>query len=91
MPIIVLVLVTAPVGIALRLYLLTAVAFDFKRLGRKFRRLFPVVLPLDHLWALAPFLALADIGVGAAFAVCAALLYLPFSQRTLIRMAYRYE
>ena len=28
------------------------------------------------------------IGLGAAFAVSAALLYLPFSERTLIRMAY---
>jgi len=28
------------------------------------------------------------IGLGAAFAATAALLYLPFSERTLIRMAY---
>ncbi len=91
MPIMVLVLVTATVGIAIRLYLFTAVSFDYRRLGHGFRRLFPVVLPLDQLWALAPFLALPDIGVGAAFAACAALLYLPFSERTLIRMAYRYE
>jgi len=28
------------------------------------------------------------IGLGAAFAASAALLYLPFSERTLVRMAY---
>ncbi len=28
------------------------------------------------------------IGLGAAFAASAALLYVPFSERTLIRMAY---
>jgi hypothetical protein len=28
------------------------------------------------------------IGMGAAFAASAALLYLPFSERTLIRLAY---
>ena len=66
------VLVTAAVGIALRLYLLTAVLFDFKPLGAKFKRLYPCVLPLDMLWALAPFLLVSRIGIGAAFAACAA-------------------
>jgi cholera toxin transcriptional activator len=84
------VLVTASVGIALRLYLLTAVLFDFKPLGAKFKRLYPFVLPLDQLWALAPFLLVSRIGIGAAFAACAGLLYLPFSQRTLVKMAYKY-
>lgn len=85
-----LVLVTAAIGIALRLYLVTAVSFDFKPLGEKFRRLFPLILPLDQLWALSPFLITMHIGVGGAFAACAALLYLPFSERTLIKMGYRY-
>jgi cholera toxin transcriptional activator len=85
-----LILVTAAIGIALRLYLVTAVSFDFKPLGEKFRRLFPLILPLDQLWALSPFLLAMHIGVGGAFAACAALLYLPFSERTLIKMGYRY-
>jgi DNA-binding winged helix-turn-helix (wHTH) protein len=85
-----LVLVTATVGIALRLYLLTAVAFDYKPLGAKFKRLYLFILPLDQLWALAPFLLVSRIGVGAAFAACAALLYLPFSERTLAKMAYKW-
>jgi len=82
------VLLTAVIGIPLRLYMLTAVAFDYKPLGRKFKRLFPLLLPLDQLWALSPFLLTPQIGLGLAFAAVAALLYLPFSQRTLIRMSY---
>ena len=82
------VMVTAGVGIPLRCYLLSAVGFDYQRLGEKFRQMFPVILALDQLWAVAPFLLIQEIGLGAAFAVCAALLYLPFSERTLIRMAY---
>ncbi len=83
------VFVTAAVGIPLRCYLLSTVAFDFRKLGATFRRLFPFVLALDLLWAIAPFLLLAQTGVGLAFAATAALLYVPFSERTLIRMAYR--
>jgi hypothetical protein len=58
------VMVTAGVGIPLRCYLLSAVGFDYQRLGEKFLRMF-------------------------AFAASAALLYVPFSERTLIRMAYQ--
>jgi cholera toxin transcriptional activator len=83
------VLVTGAVGIPLRFYLLSAVAFDFRRLGGTFGRLFPFVLALDQLWAIAPFLLLPQIGVGLAFAATAALLYVPFSERTLVRLAYR--
>jgi DNA-binding winged helix-turn-helix (wHTH) protein len=82
------VMVTAGVGIPLRCYLLSSVGFDYQRLGEKFRRIFPVVLGLDQLWAVAPFLLVQKITLGAAFAVSAALLYLPFSERTLIQMAY---
>jgi cholera toxin transcriptional activator len=80
--------VTAACGIPLRCYLLSAVGFDYQRLGGKFRQIFPVVLALDELWAIAPFLLLQKIGLGAAFAASAALLYVPFSERTLVRMAY---
>jgi cholera toxin transcriptional activator len=82
------VMVTAGVGIPLRCYLLSSVGFDYQRLGEKFRQIFPFVLALDELWAVAPFLLMQKIGLGPAFAVSAALLYLPFSERTLIRMAY---
>jgi len=83
------VLVTGAVGIPLRFYLLSAVAFDFRKLGGTFVRLFPFVLALDQLWAIAPFLLLPQIGAGLAFAATAALLYVPFSERTLVRLAYR--
>ncbi|PYQ38328.1 MAG: hypothetical protein DMG99_19135 [Acidobacteria bacterium] len=83
------VMITAGAGIPLRFYLLSSIAFDYQRLGEKFRRMFPLVLALDQLWAVAPFLLTAQIGLGAAFAACAALLYVPFSERTLLRMAYQ--
>jgi DNA-binding winged helix-turn-helix (wHTH) protein len=82
------VMVTAGAGIPLRCYLLSAVGFDYQRLGEKFQRMFPFILALDQLWAVAPFLLMQKIGLGAAFAASAALLYVPFSERTLIRMAY---
>jgi cholera toxin transcriptional activator len=82
------VMITAGVGIPLRCYLISSVGFDYQRLGEKFRQIFPFVLALDQLWAVAPFLLIGRIGLGAAFAASAALLYLPFSERTLIRMAY---
>jgi cholera toxin transcriptional activator len=82
------VLVTAGVGIPLRCYLLSSVAFDHQRLADKFQQIFLLILALDELWAAAPFLLTQQIGLGAAFASCAALLYVPFSERTLLRMAY---
>ena len=82
------VMVTAGVGIPLRCYLLSTVGFDYQRLGEKFQQMFPFILALDQLWAVAPFLLMQKIGLGAAFAASAALLYVPFSERTLIRMAY---
>jgi DNA-binding winged helix-turn-helix (wHTH) protein len=79
-------IVTAAIGIPLRLYLLSAAIFGYRGLPVKFLRLFPFVLPLDCLWALAPFLLVDEIGVGLALAATAALLYLPFSQRSLMLM-----
>lgn len=81
-----LLLVTALVGIPVRLYLLSASVFGYRGLSAKFLQLFPFVFPLDELWALAPFLLLDQIGIGLALAATATLLYLPFSQRSLILM-----
>ena len=86
--IVIAVLVTAGVGIPLRCYLISGAAFDHRRLGEKFQRLFPAILVLDELWAIAPFLLAERIGFGPAFAATAGLLYLPFSERSLVRMAY---
>lgn len=81
-------LVTAAVGIAARLYWLACVGFDFSGTGRQFKRIFPALVLLDLLWALSPLLIWKDIGLGLAFAATAALLFLPFAQRNLLRMAY---
>ena len=83
---IVMVIVTAVVGIPTRLYLLAAIAFNYRGLNGKFQKLFPFLLVLDELWSLAPFLIVQQIGAGLALAATAALLYLPFSQRSLLLM-----
>jgi DNA-binding winged helix-turn-helix (wHTH) protein len=78
--------VAAAIGIPVRLYLLAAMAFRYQGLNEKFRKLFPFVLVLDEMWALTPFLCVQQIGLGLAIATAAALLYLPFSQRSLLLM-----
>jgi cholera toxin transcriptional activator len=85
-PLLILLIVTAAAGIPIRLYMLTAAAFRYRGLCRKFLKLFPALLLLDGLWALSPFLLLHQIGIGLALAATAALLYLPFSQRSLLLM-----
>ena len=84
----VLVIVTAGVGIPLRLYLISSVGFDHSQLGVKFHKIFFGILGFDLLWAVAPFLIVEKIGFGPAFGATAALLYVPFAERTLVRMAY---
>jgi cholera toxin transcriptional activator len=87
-------MVTAALGIAVRLFLLTAVWFDYRRLGGAFRRLFPFVFLIDEVWVLAPFLVAQEWMPGPASQLgfgllCAAMLaYAPFAQRTLVRMGY---
>src|SRR5262249_11084642 len=84
----VLVMVSAGVGIALRFYLLSSVGFDHPQFGAKFHKIFLGVLILDLLWAIAPFLIVEKIGFGPAFGATAALLYVPFAERTLVGMGY---
>lgn len=79
-------LVTALVGIVVRLYLITATAFDYHLIWEKYRVLFPALLMLDMLWALSPFLIADRIGLGFALGATAALIYMPFAQRVLIKM-----
>jgi cholera toxin transcriptional activator len=82
------VIATAAIGIPVRLFFLCAAAFDYRGVGRLFKRVFPILLVLDLLWALAPFLMLKVMPWGLALAACAALLFVPFAQRTLMRMGY---
>jgi DNA-binding winged helix-turn-helix (wHTH) protein len=84
-----LVIIVSMAGIAVRLYLLSSVGLAHRQAGRKFERIFPIILLLDALWAASPLLAVRTIGFGAAFVGIAGFAYLPFSQRTLIRRIYR--
>jgi hypothetical protein len=81
-------LVIAMCGIAVRLYLLSTVGWKHPAGGAKFLRLFPAVFVLDELWAICPLLAAQTLGPGLALAGVAGMVYLPFSQRTLIRSVY---
>ena len=78
----------AIVSVPVRLYLLSAVSFDYPLLPQKFRRLFPFLFILDEIWAMAPFWIALKLGLGVTFAAVAAFVYLPFVQRTLMWMGY---
>ncbi len=78
--------ITALVGLVTRLYLITATALDYHLLGEKYRVLFPALFVLDMIWALGPFLIADRIGLGLALAATAALIYMPFAQRVLMKM-----
>ncbi len=82
-----LLLISAVCGPAVRVYLLTALSFDYADLGRKFRWLFPGLLALDLAWAASPLVLLPELG-GFLIAATAVLAFLPFSQRTLVYSAY---
>lgn len=79
-------LLTALVGLVMRLYLITATALDYHLLGEKYRILFPALFLLDMIWAVSPFLIADRIGPGLALAATAALIYMPFAQRVLMKM-----
>ena len=80
------VLVTGAIGIAVRLFMISATTFDVRVFPHQFARVFPALCLLDELWALSPFLLWQKIGHGLALACTATLVWLPFAQRTLIRM-----
>lgn len=87
-PILYCAVITALVGMAVRLYFASLVAFDHVRTGVQFRRTFPAVLALDALWAAAPLSLAQHWGPVLVLACIPPLVFLPFSQRTLIRSAY---
>jgi serine/threonine protein kinase len=80
--------ILAMCGIAVRLYLISAVGWHHPAAGQKFMMLFPVLLVLDAIWAASPLLLWRDIPFGFAFVGVALLAYVPFAQRTLIRTLY---
>jgi hypothetical protein len=79
-------IVTAAVMIPVRTFLCFAVLFRAPGLREKFRKLWLLLLPMDLLWALAPFLLLHHINAGVALACMTFLVYSPFAQRSLILM-----
>jgi DNA-binding winged helix-turn-helix (wHTH) protein len=81
--------ITAVTLIPVRLFLFMAVTFDFQQLAEKFKRIFPVLLWMDLLWALSPFLLIHHINGGLALGMTAALVYMPFAQRSLVLMYAR--
>jgi DNA-binding winged helix-turn-helix (wHTH) protein len=81
-------LIAGLVGTAMHLYLTAAVAFNYPGSGRLFRQIFPGVLAIDILWAASPLFLFERWGEVTLLCV-AALAFLPFSQRTLMRSAYR--
>ncbi len=83
-------LMAAMLGVPVRLYQFTALAFDYADLGLKFRWLFPAVLLLDTVWAATPLLFLVQLR-GLVLVCAAALAFLPFSQRTLLYAAYAHS
>jgi hypothetical protein len=62
------------------------VLFHAPRARRKLLKLWPLLLALDQLWALSPFLLLHHINFGLALACTALLVFSPFVQRSLILM-----
>ena len=76
----------ALMGMAIRLYLLPLVAVDHAQTGVQFRRLFPLLFVLDEIWALMPLSLSWDLWL--RLPCIPPLVFLPFSQRTLVASAY---
>jgi serine/threonine protein kinase len=84
-----LVAILALCGVAIRLYLISAVGWRHPEAGRKFSLLFPALLVFDGIWAAAPLLLEGGpIRLGPLLVGVALLAYVPFAQRTLIRTIY---
>jgi hypothetical protein len=81
-------LVLAMCGMAVRIYLISAVGWRHPAAGRKFTLLFPALLVFDSIWAMSPLLLWRRIGYGLAFIGVAMLAYVPFAQRTLMGSIY---
>jgi len=79
-------MVSAAILIPVRAFLLCAVLFHAPGVRGKFLRLWPFLLAVDVLWALAPFLLLHHINFGLALACTTLLVYSPFAQRSLVLM-----
>jgi serine/threonine protein kinase len=80
--------VSAVVGIAVRLYLISSVGFDHVLAGVQYRRVFIPLFVLDALWAMMPLSLTPRLGELLALACIPPMAFSPFAQRTLMRSAY---
>jgi DNA-binding winged helix-turn-helix (wHTH) protein len=79
-------IVTAAMMIPVRAFVISMVVFRAPGVRGKFLKIWPLLLLLDELWALSPFLLLHHISVGLALSCTALLVYSPFAQRSLMLM-----
>jgi cholera toxin transcriptional activator len=79
-------IVTAGILIPVRAFLLSAAVFHPPRAREKILKIWPILLVVDVLWSLSPFLLLHHINFGLALACTALLVYSPFAQRSLVLM-----
>jgi DNA-binding winged helix-turn-helix (wHTH) protein len=79
-------MITATILIPVRTFLICAVLFYAPGLREKFRKIWWLLLPLDLLWAISPFLLLHHINYGLVLACMTFLVYSPFAQRSLVLM-----
>ena len=77
---------TAAILIAVRAYLVSAIALRASDMRGRFMKMWPWLLLADVLWALSPLLLLHHINTGLALACMALLVYSPLAQRSLILM-----
>lgn len=82
----VVVIATAAVLIPVRVFLMCAVMFRAPGMRTRFLKLWPLLLAMDVLWAMSPFLLLHHINYGVAVACMTLLVYSPFAQRSLVLM-----
>lgn len=87
-PLTIVYVLSAMVGIAIRLHLLGLILWDHVTTGVQFRKIFVPLFILDILWAFAPFSLSLKVSEIFVLACIPPLVFLPFSQRTLIRSAY---
>lgn len=81
-----LLIVTAAILIPVRAFVLCAALFHAPGARNNFLKMWPLLLALDELWALAPFLLLHHMNYGLALACTTLLVYSPFAQRSLVLM-----
>jgi cholera toxin transcriptional activator len=79
-------IVMAALLIPVRAFVISMVVLHAPRAREKFLKLWRVLVVVDVVWALAPFLLLHHINFGLAVACMALLVYSPFAQRSLVLM-----